>query len=124
MDSKVIYAIIAVVVVIGGLPLLSLVKDGLNAPPPPDDNAKAKQIQTAVDKYADETGYYPNALQDLAPKHLASIPKSDSGKNFLYNPSSGLVSAPVTRAKRQGTPSGGAMGEVMTGMGIADELNY
>ena len=123
MDSKVVYIIIAVVVVVGGLPLFSLVKDGLNAPPPPDDNAKVKQLQQAVDKYADETGYYPNALQDLAPTQLASIPKSDSGQNFRYNASSGLVSVPAERARKQGGPSG-SMGEVMTGMGIADELNY
>ena len=124
MDSKTIVIIIIVVVVIGIAPFLPKIMAFLNPPPPPDDNEKVRQIQEAVDKYEEERGYLPTVLEDLIPSQMASVPKTDSGQSFLYNPRDGYVSVPAARAKRKGGPSSGPMGEVMTGIGISEELNF
>jgi len=106
--------------------------------PTPNDVQKMAVIRAAIDQYGQAIGYYPPSLQALVPQYLAEVPKTDSGQDFLFDPQNGALSVPVSSispqqasgpaSRPQPPPAAGAtgvgpMGEVMTGIGIQNELN-
>ena len=111
-------------------------------PPPSDaDYAAMQTIHNAVAAYGQNTGYYPNTLNDLAPTYMASVPKTTSGKNFKYDAATGSVYHPydvqqarqadraqqqqVQTQQRRGMPAGagGPLGETLTGINIQQQMN-
>jgi hypothetical protein len=99
------------------------------------DQRNLDAIGDAIYRYWEDTGSYPRMLADLEPTYLARVPTLESGAAFEYDASTGAVYPP---ASAQSTPAaaapvarngGGAiggvgpMGEVMTGIGIQNELN-
>jgi len=109
------------------------------AGPTSNDAQKMVQIRAAIDQYGQAVGYYPPSLQALVPQYLAAVPKTDSGQDFLFDPQNGALSVPPPpnapkqaaapmpnpqpRPSAGGASGVGPMGEVMTGIGIQNELN-
>lgn len=102
------------------------------------DQQKIQEIQRAINQFGQATGYYPASLDQLAPFYIAEPPRTSVGLEFLYDPQTGAVSLPPQNALPQTAPpyqqaqrprqpagvgAGGPMGEVMTGIGIQNELN-
>ncbi len=123
------------------------VLDGPAAPPPvsagptPGDMQKMNQIREAVNSYGRAVGFYPPSLAALVPTYLASVPKTDSGQDFIFYPQNGALyhpaqlmqqpqapvaaQPPMPQQPRVNAGMGGAgpMGEAMTGIGIQNQLN-
>ncbi len=100
------------------------------------DQRLMQQIRTAMAQYGRATGYYPPTLDDLAPQYLPSAPRTSGGEHFIYNNQDGYLAHPrqqqatptpqrAARAPRgaAGASGVGPMGEVMTGIGIQNQLN-
>lgn len=107
------------------------------------DQRKIEEIRRAINQFGQATGYYPGSLDQLAPFYLAEPPRTSAGQEFLYDPQTGAVGLPPQNGLAQAAPmyqqaqqgprapvqpsAGGAgvgpMGEVMTGIGIQNELN-
>lgn len=43
-----------------------------------------KFIQTGLEKYFNDYGYYPKKLEDMIPLHLRVVPQFSTGENYLY----------------------------------------
>ena len=131
------------------------VLDGPVAPPPAAaagptaaDRQNLELLRSAIDTCGRSTGYYPASLAALAPNYLVSVPKTESGQDFLYDPATGAVAHPAEfaagrgrgyggrgrgqgqgrgqgrgRGRGQGVGGAGPMGEVMTGIGMQQQLN-
>ena len=111
------------------------------AGPTANDRQKMNQILAAIDQYGRAVGYYPPSLQALAPTYLPAVPKTDSGQDFIFNPQNGYLGHPAQSQQQAAMPApptqprqvpaqrptgvGGAgpMGEVMTGIGIQNQLD-
>lgn len=106
-----------------------------NSITPADQQAK-EQIRQAINNYGQAVGYYPPSLQALVQYgYLQSVPKTSSGKDFVFHPENGALYHPAELAQQQaqqdpaqqrsGASAGGAglMGETMTGIGVQNELN-
>lgn len=100
--------------------------------PTANDMQKMNQILSAIDGYGRATGYYPPSLAALVPTYIAALPKTDAGQDFVYDVATGRLShpaqtaaAPVPAAPPRPVAGGGAgpMGEVVTGIGIQNQLN-
>jgi type II secretory pathway pseudopilin PulG len=100
--------------------------------PAPQDLQTMAAIRNAINQYGTETGYYPANLDQLYPNYLVSPPRTASGEPFLYDNQTGAVTHPhpaqpagVQRPQAPTAGMGGAgpMGEVMTGMGVQQQLN-
>lgn len=100
--------------------------------PTANDSQKQRQIQNAINQYGMNVGYYPPSLSALVPAYLQSVPKTDSGEDFYYNCADGTLAHPAQRNSLTAAPNrpagvgvGGAgpMGEVMTGIGMQNQLN-
>jgi len=111
--------------------------------PTPSDTDKMNQIRAAIDRYGRTTGYYPPSLAALAPTYMPAVPKTDSGQDFVFYPQTGALLHPAQlNAPQAGTapafpqpqpaqprPAGagmggvGPMGEVITGIGMQNQLN-
>ncbi|MBI5092631.1 MAG: hypothetical protein HZB26_09350 [Candidatus Hydrogenedentes bacterium] len=105
----------------------------------PTDDQKMAQIREAIDKFGKTVRYYPGSLQALVPTYLPSLPKASNGMDFIYNPQNGTLTNPAqpmqqpagqppTVARRPAAAGGvggggGPMGEVMTGIGISNQLD-
>ncbi len=100
------------------------------------DQRLMRQIRSAMDQYGRATGYYPPTLDDLAPQYLAAAPRTSAGEDFIYNNQNGYLahprqqqatSTPKGAARAPRGPGGGGgvgpMGEVMTGIGVQNQLN-
>ena len=106
------------------------------------------RIHEAISRYTIEQRKYPESLQALVPQYLTQTIKTRDGQDFTYDPATGIVStppppplpqplgAPAPTAASPGaygqvppapsrTPAGagGPMGEVLTGIGIQNQLN-
>jgi hypothetical protein len=100
------------------------------------DQQMLRTIQNAITRYGTATGYYPPTLDALYPTYLTQLPRTSSGQQFVYNNQNGYLALPgqtatapaPTAAPRSGGRGGGGMGgagplgEVMTGVGIQQEL--
>ena len=113
----------------------------MSGEPPPANNAlrDRQTIQTilaAIQQFGTATGFYPGTLDELYPRYLREAPRTLDGQQFAYNNQNGEVSLPyrvqaqpTRRAAAPGNRGGGmgggsgAMGEMVTGMGISQELN-
>lgn len=118
-------------------PSKGVLLDGPAAPAPAgiaaQDEQTMKAVHDAINRYGMATGYYPAKLDDLYPTYLAKPPRTAAGEEFLYNNQNGLVTHPrqnLTGAGTAPTPAlrpvaggGGPMGEVMTGVGVQQQLN-
>ena len=117
------------------------------AGPTANDQQKMNQIRGAVNQYGRAVGYYPPSLQALVPTYLQAVPKTDSGQDFVFYPQNGLLLHPMQLAQESmpgaqpqpqapptpapqpppranaGAAGTGPMGEVMTGIGIQNQLN-
>lgn len=99
--------------------------------PNPADLAKIEEIRAAIHRYGTATGYYPPTLDALAPVYLATPPRTVDGRMFVYNNQNGYIALPdqptpqAAPVPSGATPAvgGGPMGEVMTGIGMQNELN-
>lgn len=100
----------------------------------PADQQMMAAIRDAITRYGTATGYYPATLDALYPSYLAKPPRTSAGEAFLYNNQNGAVThprggaapaAPAPAAPRAPSGVGGAgpMGEVMTGIGMQQQLN-
>lgn len=103
----------------------------------PADQQMMTAIRDAITRYGTATGYYPATLDALYPSYLAKPPRTSAGEAFLYNNQNGSVThprgggaapalpAPAPSAPRAPSGVGGAgpMGEVMTGVGMQQQLN-
>ncbi|MBI4558054.1 MAG: hypothetical protein HY706_10780 [Candidatus Hydrogenedentes bacterium] len=105
-----------------------------------DDSQRLSQISAAIARYGQATGRYPTSLYALVPEYLPEVPKTASGQAFIYYPQNGALyhpaqlqtpAAPITQPqavsptppRRAGVGGVGPMGEMMTGIGIQQELN-
>lgn len=102
--------------------------------PTPADLQLMEEIRAAINRYGTATGYYPPTLDTLAPQYLPSPPRTSSGEAFIYNNQNGYVAypaqglntaspAPGRAPTAPGMGGTGPMGEVMTGIGVQNELN-
>lgn len=97
------------------------------------DERTMRAVREAINRYGMATGYYPATLDSLYPSYLASPPRTASGEAFLYNNQNGEVTHPrgavpgpgASGAPARGPGLGGAgpMGEMMTGVGVQQQLN-
>lgn len=96
----------------------------------PEDHNMMTAINNAINAYGMATGYYPPTLDALYPQYLAQPPRTASGQEFLYDNQNGQVVHPArpatppapTAARPVAGGMGGPMGEVMTGIGMQQEL--
>lgn len=109
------------------------------AGPTSGDLQKINDIRAAIDRYGRATGYYPTSLAALAPTYIAQVPRTDSGQEFHYDPATGALSHPLqlgqpgvgiapatqtpTARPMTGASGAGPMGEVVTGMGVQNQIN-
>jgi len=99
--------------------------------PTANDMQNMNLILRAIDGYGRATGYYPPSLAALAPTYITSIPKTDAGQDFVYDVATGRLSHPAQTgpspvpapAPRPVGGGAGPMGEVVTGMGVQNQLN-
>lgn len=101
--------------------------------PTEQDAQVLEKIQAGIDKYAQDTGYYPATIDQLYPYYVEVLPRTSAGEHFVYDNQTGYVDFPQpvrAAAPRQSAPqrgagigAGGPMGEVMTGIGMQQELN-
>jgi hypothetical protein len=109
--------------------LLEGTQTGASAGPTPQDNQMIRQIQAAIQQYGQDTGYYPDTLDNLYPNYLTTLPRTSSGEAFVYNNQNGYVAhpgaMPAARPAPQAGSMGGAgpMGEAMTGIGMSQQLD-
>ena len=104
------------------------------------------RIHEAISRYTIEQRKYPESLQALVPQYLTQTIKTRDGQDFTYDPATGIVSTPPPLPQPLGAPAptaaspgaygqvppapsrppagaGGPMGEVLTGIGIQNQLN-
>jgi hypothetical protein len=87
-------------------------------------NVSMAAIRQAINAYGMQTGYYPPTLDALYPDYLPERPRTPAGESYLYNNQNGTVSLPNTSGGGSGGAAGvGATGELMTGVGIQNQLN-
>lgn len=105
--------------------------------PTPQDQQMIQQIQVAINNYGQATGFYPASLDDLYPNYLSSPPRTASGEAFIYDNQNGFVGHPHQAKAAAGAPAAaappranvpmgggtGPMGEVMTGVGMQQQMN-
>lgn len=101
----------------------------------PEDQQTMAAIRDAITRYGTATGYYPATLDALYPSYLAKPPRTSTGESFLYNNQNGSVThprggggvpvlpAPAAPRVPSGVGGAGPMGEVMTGIGMQQQLN-
>lgn len=111
-----------------------------NEPPPANNALRDRQtIQTilaAIQQFGTATGFYPGTLDELYPRYLREAPRTLDGQQFVYNNQNGEVrlpySVPTQPGRRPAAPGNrrggmgggsGAMGEMVTGMGVSQQLN-
>ena len=95
------------------------------------DTQRMEQIRKAINQYGTATGYFPPTLDALYPQYLPQLPRTSSGQQFVYNNQNGYLALPTGQTtpqrqmqQRRGGGAGvGSMGEVMTGVGMQQELN-
>jgi hypothetical protein len=104
------------------------------------DQRQLEEVRRAIDRYGQTTGYYPASLEVLVPYYLATVPKTSTGMDFVYDPQTGALSLPPQPAatlqpqvaqpvpqrpapRRPAAGGGGPMTEALTGIGIQQELN-
>ncbi|NLN92044.1 MAG: hypothetical protein GX130_01875 [Candidatus Hydrogenedens sp.] len=113
----------------------TLSSSAVGAPSSGQDQQMLRAIQNAITRYGTATGYYPPTLDDLYPTYLTQLPRTSTGQQFVYNNQNGYLAlpgqtaapaapAPSSRGRGGGGGLGGAgpLGEVMTGVGIQQEL--
>ncbi len=116
-------------------PLTGKLTEGpISAAPAMSDMQMMEKIKVAINQYGTATGYYPPTLDDLYPNYLPQPPRTATGQLFVYNNQNGYLAHPMQQAaapavprQRQRAMGGGAgvgpMGEVMTGIGMQQQLN-
>ena len=116
-------------------PVRGILLDGPATTPtgiPPADIEMMNRVREAINRYGMATGYYPPTLDALYPAYLSAPPRTTTGEPFLYNNQNGEVRHPrATVIPVPGTPGGsqpmtggtGPMGEVVTGLGMRQQLN-
>lgn len=98
------------------------------------DRQLMSAIANAIQQYGQQSGFYPNTLDDLYPAYLKTRPVTESGQAFYYDNQNGAVTHPQAgqstprpqaqpRNRTGGGSGGGLLGETMTGIGIQQELN-
>ncbi len=102
------------------------------------DRQSLATIQDAINRYGTATGYYPPTLQALADNgYLASVPKTSSGKDFIFYTTDGTLLHPDEQSgqwansgpaisggsRGGGTAGSGPLGEVTTGIAISNQLD-
>lgn len=106
----------------------------ISSAPTMSDTQMMEQIRQAINQYGTATGFYPPTLDALYPTYLSQMPRTASGQQFVYNNQNGYLASPTQQAaapaapaqqrQRVGGGSGvGPMGEVMTGIGMQQQLN-
>lgn len=100
------------------------------------ESYKMQKIREAINAYGYDTGYYPASLAELVPQYISHVPLTDSGQQFIYDPSDGYLAHPNAAHRGaqspdpQGTPrtsgtnlgGAGPLGEVTTGISISNQL--
>lgn len=116
-------------------PLTGKLTEGpISAAPAMSDMQTMEKIKMAINQYGTATGYYPPTLDDLYPNYLPQPPRTAAGQQFIYNNQNGYLAHPAQQAavpaaprqQRRGMGGGagvGPMGEVMTGIGMQQQLN-
>lgn len=62
--------------------------------PAPTDYLTMQNIETAINSFGTNTGYYPPTLDALYPTYLPTLPRTASGKPFNYDNQNGQVTHP------------------------------
>ena len=117
-------------------PVTGKLTDGpISAAPTMSDTQMMEKIRLAINQYGTATGFYPPTLDALYPNYLPQMPRTASGQQFIYNNQNGYLASPTQQAaasaaptqqrQRSATPGMGVgpMGEVMTGIGMQQQLN-
>lgn len=65
-----------------------------NEGPAPADYFTMQKIESAINSFGTNTGYYPPTLDALYPIYMPTLPRTASGKPFTYNNQNGEVSHP------------------------------
>jgi len=103
-----------------------------------DQEALAK-LKVGVLDYWTSKRAYPKSLYALVPEFIDQVPATSSGQAFIYDPQTARVyhpaelnrqmpapaapQVPASPRRPQGGVGAGPMGEVMTGIGIQEELS-
>lgn len=133
MDTKQILLILAAVVgILIVIPLIPKAIRELQGPDPEIDTKNLAVIQLAIGEFVKVRGQYPDSLDALAPMYIANgvVPKTADGRSFLYDSTTATASIPAPIQKNTAwSPGGGGsgltpMGDAMTGMSVAEEMNY
>lgn len=96
-----------------------------------EDRQMMGAISNAIQQFGQQTGYYPNTLDDLYPNFMQQLPRTEAGEAFYYNnqngdfqhPRAGQAAPQAPPRPRGGGSGAGLLGESMTGIGIQQELN-
>lgn len=132
MDTKQVLLIIAVIIgLLIVIPLIPKAIRELKGPDPEVDQRNLVVIERAIKEFVKVRGQNPETLDALAPMYIAHgiVPRTADGQSFLYDPYTAAVSIPKALPKNIITIGGGGsgmspMGDAMTGMSVADEMNY
>ena len=131
METKQIFLIlIAVVAILIVIPLIPKAIREFKGPDPEADTKNLARIQIGISEFVKVRGQYPESLDVLAPMYMEFVPKTADGRAFLYNPTTATASIPAAIQQNTGwgAMGGGSgltpMGDAMTGMSVADEMNY
>lgn len=63
--------------------------------PAPADYFTMESLRAAIVSYGRSTGYYPDSLDALYPHYIASLPRTESGEQFIYDSQNGRVRHPA-----------------------------
>ena len=131
METKQIFLIlIAVVAILIVIPLIPQAIREFKGPDPEADTKNLARIQIGISEFVKVRGQYPQSLDVLAPMYMEFIPMTADGRSFLYDPTTATASVPAALQQNTGWGSAGGssgltpMGDAMTGMSVADEMNY
>jgi hypothetical protein len=133
MDSEYKQVGLILVVIIGIIIVLPLIPKAireLTGPDPDLDEKNLVQIKIAISEYVKVRGTSPESLDALAPMYIGVVPRTADGRAFLYDPMSATAEIPAPIQQNTGwSPGGGSagitpMGDAMTGMSVAEEMNY
>jgi general secretion pathway protein G/type IV pilus assembly protein PilA len=139
METKyILWALLLILGVVVALPLMTSVQrkeiDDFSA-----DTDNLERLRLAITEYKQNEGTNPPSLEALVPDYIDRVPQTSDLRMFEYNAIGGIVSAPLVMTntvpaantpgkagarKKPPKPSGGPLGEAMTGMSISEELNY
>ena len=132
-NDKLLIGGIAVIVLVLAMPFVYPMLVDTSGYDAAKDTQNMERIYKAIGNYGAINQQYPPSLHHLVPDYLAEVPLTSTNQQFLYDPRTGQLTNPAStptqepqRAGRRGSGSGGIppATDAMTGLGVAEELNF